>query len=183
MRIFLLLLILLPAIPLMAEVYRSVDEDGNVTFSDEPTPGAEWIEIRELPTIKTPPPRLLEEETGAAVPTSPLEYSKLEITFPVDDTSVRDNAGNVTVNVSLEPALNPDDRLVLYMDGVKAQEGASPQFSLANVDRGTHSLSVAVVDKDGKELKRSNTVSFTLLRHSVQHPQPPPQKPPPNPAP
>ena len=89
----------------------------------------------------------------------------------------------MTVNVSLEPALNPDDRLVLYMDGVKAQEGANPQFSLANVDRGAHSLSVAVVDKDGKELKRSNTVSFTLLRHSVQHSKPPPQKPPSNPAP
>jgi hypothetical protein len=181
MRNLLLLLVLLTTTPVLADVYRTVDEDGNVIFTDQPSPGAERIEIRKIPTIEAPPPRLLEEEAQAPALPEPPGYSKLEITFPVDDTSVRDNAGNVTVNVSLEPALSPNDKLVLYMDGAKAQEGASPQFSLANVDRGIHSLSVAVVDKDGSELKRSNTVSFTL--HRISKPGPQPQKPAQKPAP
>ncbi|MBM2829513.1 MAG: hypothetical protein HW411_303 [Gammaproteobacteria bacterium] len=68
----------------------------------------------------------------------------------------------MTVSIALEPALKAGDQLVLYMDGSKVSEGTGSQFNLTNLDRGTHSLSVAVVDASGKELQRSKSISFHL---------------------
>ena len=150
----------------MAEVYRSVDEDGNVIFSDQPSPGAERIEIRELPTIKAPPLKLPEEASPPLVPPGEAEYSRLEIISPVADTAIRDNAGNVTVSVSIEPELNAGHILVLYLDGIRAQQGTGMQFSLANVNRGSHSLAVAIENGEGGEVMRSSSIAFVLHRES-----------------
>jgi len=185
MRILLLLLTYFIVLPVAAEVYRTVDENGNVIFTDKPSPGAEEIKIKKIQTIEPPAevpaetsaesPAEVPAETSAESPLPPEEegittYTKLEITNPVNDTVVRDNAGNVTINVTLEPALNTDagDQLVLYMDGARASAGTVNTFNLLNVDRGTHSFSVAVVNQAGEELLRSAPVSFTLLRHSSQ---------------
>ena len=54
MRIPLLLLLLLP-FSLQADIYRSIDRDGNVTFTDEPNNKAELIELEELPTYEAAP--------------------------------------------------------------------------------------------------------------------------------
>ncbi len=181
MRILLLLLTYFIVLPVAAEVYRTVDENGNVIFTDKPSPGAVEVEIKEIKTVEPPAPETPAPETPATeMPSeeageqpSPEQsefagYTKLEITNPVNDTVVRDNAGNVTISVSLEPALNIDagDQLVLYMDGARASAGTVNTFNLLNVDRGTHSFSVAVVNEAGEELMRSAPVSFTLLRHS-----------------
>ena len=55
MRILISIICLLVAISATAEVYRSVDENGNVVFTDKPSPDAELIEVDELQTIKPPP--------------------------------------------------------------------------------------------------------------------------------
>ena len=55
MRIFTLLFCLLLAMASSAEVYRFVDENGNVVFTDKPSPDAELVNVDELQTIKPPP--------------------------------------------------------------------------------------------------------------------------------
>lgn len=162
MRILLLLICFLPMLPAVAEVYRSVNEKGEVIYTDKPSPGAEQIEVDEVQTIDAP----AEQDFEYTPPQKeqPQRYTKLEITSPANDADIRENTGNVTVNVSLEPALHAGDQLVLYMDGAKVSEGTGSQFNLTNLDRGTHSLSVAVVDASGKELKRSKSIEFHLKR-------------------
>lgn len=170
MRILLLLICFFTILPVAAEVYRSVNENGEVIYTDKPSPGAEQIEVDEVQTIDAP----AEQDFEYTPPQKeqPQAYTKLEITSPENDTSIRDNAGNVTVSIALEPALKAGDKMVLSMDGTKVSEGASNQFSLTNLDRGTHSLSVAVVNAAGKELKRSSAVLFTIQRHSNLNPAP-----------
>ena len=41
-------------VSLSAEIYRSVDENGNVVFEDTPSPNSELINVDELQTIKPP---------------------------------------------------------------------------------------------------------------------------------
>jgi cytoskeletal protein RodZ len=44
----------LPLIPALADVYRSVDPQGHVQYSDTPSPGAELIRIHNLPPTSLP---------------------------------------------------------------------------------------------------------------------------------
>lgn len=154
-----------------AAIYKSVDENGNVTFSDEPSPGAKKIEKKEIPTVpSTAPEADFGDDEGEVEEAATGRYESIAIVSPEHDTAIRENAGNLSVSVALEPALAATHEVVLFMDGQEAARSKSPVFQFSNVDRGTHTLTAAVVDSDGNVLIRSDTISFTLLRRSTQHP-------------
>lgn len=169
MRILAFLLALLLAVPALAEMYRWKDAQGNVVFGDSPPEGvsAEPVKVRpnvvETPKLPEPPPPAPAPE-GPAGPA----YQALRITEPADQSAVRENAGNVTITLGIEPDLNVrvGHKLQVLMDGAPVAEGQTLQFMLTNVDRGTHSLSARVLDAQGNELVSSPTISFTLLRYS-----------------
>ena len=166
MRILLFLITLFFLIPVSAGVYRSLDADGNVVYTDKPSPDAEKIRIDKVQTIPagpddfqyTPP----EKFAGG-------DYTKLEIVDPVSDHVFTGNTGEVTVSVTIEPELNTKngDRLILIMDGKKKADSSSTSFSFTNLDRGTYTVEVHVVNKDGKTLISSAPVLFTVKRTSV----------------
>ena len=173
MRILLILVTLFFLTPVSAGVYRSVDEDGNIVYTDKPSPDAEKIKIDKVQTIPagddnfeyTPPENLTEE--GA--------YTKLEVVNPENDHVFTGNTGDVTVSVVIEPELNTEngDRLILTMDGKKEADSTSTSFSFTNLDRGTHIVEVHVINKDGKSLMESAPVSFTMNRTSILNPNHP----------
>lgn len=153
-------------------IYKSVDEDGNVVFSDEPSPGAEEIEKKEIPTVPSTVPEVdFSTDNTATNDEKGGVYSDIQIVNPAHDTAVRENAGNINVSVALQPALMNDHEMVLFMDGTEAARSRSPVFQFSNIERGTHTLTAAVFDSTGRELARSETVTFTLHRHSAQHPK------------
>lgn len=157
-----------------AQVYRSVGKDGSVTFSDQPSDGAVKVQVKKLETIKsvdTPVPP--SSSTGQQAQQN--IYTGISITSPADDQAIRENAGNLSVSVSVTPGLKPSHKLVLYLDGKKYSTGTADSFSLHNIDRGTHQLRVAVVDNGGHQLIDSKSVTFHMLRHSVLMPKPKPK--------
>lgn len=180
MRILLLILYLFAIPVLAADVYRSVDENGNVIYTDKPTPDAEKIRIDDIQTIEGPDVKPF-KYTPAKSDTGPT-YN-IKITSPENDAAIRSNNGDISIVASVSPGLSVGQQLILYMDGSVAATGG-PKFDLTNVDRGTHTATVALQSKDGEEIQRSSPVSFTVLRASVQNkPAPPPPPPPPKPAP
>ena len=168
MRILLICITLTLLTTVSAEVYRSLDEDGNVVFTDKPTPDAEKIKIDKVQTVS--PPAV--EDFKYTPPEKPIEsvYTSLEIVSPENDQVFTGNTGDVTVSIQIQPALNIalGDRLLLSMDGNK-QEDSTTTFSFTNLDRGTHTAKVDVINKDGKSLKSSAPVSFTVIRSSVRN--------------
>ncbi|MCI0401806.1 MAG: DUF4124 domain-containing protein [Gammaproteobacteria bacterium] len=187
MRVLLLFLILALGLSLSASaaVYRWVDENGNVVYSDKPQPGAEAIEMREIQTIQAPPVAPITAKEVPPPPEFP-GYEQVAIVSPENDAAVRENAGNVTVTVALEPALQTTlgHRIALFVDGAQVSEpGTATQFSLINMDRGTHTLEAKVIDSDGKAIASSPPSEFHLLRHSILLPTPTPTPLPTAPAP
>lgn len=181
MPILLLIMYLFVMPVFAADVYRSVDENGNIIYTDKPTPDAEKIRIDEIQTIE--PPDTPEFTYTPPTPRDePSQYKVLKITSPADGDAIEDAAGNLSVSVSVEPALSPGHKIALFVDGNKTGEGGG-SFNLQNVDRGTHSLSAAILDNAGNELIRSGPVSVTLHRHSKLHPESTVGKPPPPPPP
>jgi hypothetical protein len=179
MRILLLFITLFFLTPVSAGVYRSLDADGNVVYTDKPSPDAEEIKIDKVQTIPAGADNF--EYTPPEKPAVG-DYTKLEIINPENDHVFTGNTGDVTVSVVIEPELNTEngDRLILTMDGKKAADSSSTSFSLTNLDRGTHTIEVYVVNKGGKSLMESTPVSFTMKRTSILNTNRPAPRPPAN---
>lgn len=169
-------LLWLTLVPAQAEVYRWVDEDGSVHFTDDPPPDrkAEPVDLPPLPETEIAQPRRPladEEEEGASEEETEPAYEQFAITQPKDDTSVRANDGDIVVVLALAPGLNTaaGHEVVLLMDGEPVAQGPQTNFALSNVDRGTHRLR-AEVQANGETLIATDPVTFTLHRHSILNP-------------
>lgn len=150
-----------------AEVYRWVDKSGTVIYSDQPHPDAELIEV-ESSTIYSPV--AIPEEIQSTVEEIEVPNYQISIVSPENDVSIRDNAGTVTISVNVIPELDAErsDQLVIKLDGQTVGEPQfSTSFTLTNIERGTHTTQVAIVDKSNKTLTSSKTITFHLQRHSV----------------
>lgn len=169
LRILIIVVILIPLNAAAEQVYRSVDPDGNVIFSDVETPGSEAIEVKEVPTVTLPrTPEFSYEEPQQENP----PYRKIAIVSPQNDESIRENAGNITITASTEPGIWGGHILEITLDGKVVSSGTSTSIDLENVDRGTHVTQATVKDRKGKIQGSSEPVTFHLLRVSIQHPKP-----------
>jgi len=159
---------------LSAAVYKSVDAEGNVVYTDEPVGNGKPLDLPPLSTI--PPPKYILSKPPAESGDSGTGYTKISIVAPTEDETLRDNTGAVPVSAGLEPALNvaAGHRFQYYLDGqTQGEPTASNQIVIANVDRGAHNVAVAVVDGEGKEVTRSSPVKFHLHRQSINFPRGP----------
>lgn len=158
-----------------AGVYRWVDENGQIHFSDKAQAGAEQIKLKET-SIYTPP---AESNSGAAdqteqakgtvdantAPNAVVDYEVISVVSPENNQVVRSTEGTVDISVELRPGLQQGHKIRVYLNGNKAaQDLETTQITLQNMDRGTHSLEVSVIDEKNNELKRSSAVSFHMLR-------------------
>lgn len=155
-------------------VYRSVDAEGRVVFSDKGSSGAKKIKVRD--PITFPPgaftkpssslPRGVEPETDDVKH----EYDTLVITQPLDDATIRSNSGNLTVEADLSPSLFPNHRLQLVMDQQVHATNRGAAFQLINLDRGVHELRLQIVDANSDAvIKANDPVHISILRPSILH--------------
>jgi len=173
MRLISLLFTLLLALPGQAAMYKWVDEQGNISFSDRPQPGAEQLEEVRVQTYKAPslPATLRSGDQEKAETEAPAGYDKFRIVNPEPEEAIRDNGGTVVVQLNIVPGLQAEagHRITVTLDGKAVIEGQSTtQYRLTNVERGTHTVQATVSDESGV-VASSQSVTFHLLRHSVQH--------------
>ena len=146
-------------------VYKTVDENGNIIFTDKPSKDAEEIKLQELQTIKNPNPAKYTHKPKQDNKDKGKLYKTFLVSNPADGAGLRSNSGNVTVSVSLEPPLRPSHQIIISMDGKEVSSGSVSSVSLQNVERGTHNIAASVVDGNGKQMI-STSSSFSLLRAS-----------------
>ncbi len=152
------------------EIYKKVDKEGNITFSDQPQKEAEKIEVEPVNILERQPltPVITPVEEVA------FEYSSIAITSPENDETLR-NTGDITVSGTLSPSLRGDHRIEFLDNGVALQPASkSLGISLQNLDRGTHSFVMQVIDDDGKVLISSQPVNLHVHRNFIPPPPPPP---------
>jgi hypothetical protein len=151
-----------------AGVYKRVNPDGSVEFTDVPEEiGEKPIEVAPSSSY-SPPPQPKTTTLPPAVNEAEFRYESVSITSPANDSTIRDNAGNISISVDSKPGLMKDHHYLLKMDGKPAGEGSSKTFSLNNIDRGSHSFIIQILDKDKKVLIESNAVVVHLHRASVK---------------
>jgi hypothetical protein len=148
-------------------VYRVIQPDGTVEFTDSPPPGEAAKQI-EVPPLNTSAP-LAPPPAGAPASTAnaPQGYSEFRITRPGDGEAIRDNAGNVNIDLSLAPTLRSGDKIEVQLDGRPVGGGNRTAITLSGMERGTHSVQALVKNSTGQVVARSNSVTFTLQRRSA----------------
>ncbi|WP_349747261.1 DUF4124 domain-containing protein [Pseudomonas frederiksbergensis] len=165
-----LLIACLVSLPAMAEVFTYIDAQGNRVFTDQP--GARNAKRVPLATSN----RMSANPSGAAPmtaaktnPTKPLfHYDMLRVLVPEPDATIRSSAGELIVSVTSEPGLQRGHRYRLLLDGQPtAEPGPSPVFALSNIDRGSHNLSVEILDEQGHTVERTANQPFHMLRISL----------------
>ncbi len=154
-----------------APLYRSVDADGNVIFTDvPPSQDAQPLElppVNVMEPVKVPPPAPPTRAPAAAA----IAYS-LAIVQPLPDTTIRDNRGALTVVVALQPGLQAGHQLTISVDGRPLARGADTRVTLSGIERGSHRLTASVTDQGGNPVITSAPVTVHVKRTSTLHPRP-----------
>jgi|SRR5215469_1166960 len=158
-RFFLFFLAFLVAGTVLGDaLYKWVDEQGNVHYSDKPMPGATKMKTPHAQTFKAPTSNLPTPQPNNSNPPTP-SYTKLAITEPADHATFW-NVHSITVSVDLEPGLQSGDTLTLSVDG-QSKTGNDSSATFDNLDRGEHSVT-ASVSNNGTTVIAATPVTFYI---------------------
>ncbi|CAM3432396.1 DUF4124 domain-containing protein [Parendozoicomonas haliclonae] len=154
------------SVPVQAEIYRTVDAEGNVIFTDQkPKSGpSETVEVGPVLTVpstkvKPLPPKPKQEQQAN-------RYKSLNIVSPENEQSFQ-NPERITITAQARPSARSGDRFRLIWDGSSLLESDSPNFTVEMPDRGAHSIQIEIMDKNGKTLISSQPRTIYVHRASV----------------
>jgi hypothetical protein len=154
-----------------ATVYKWVDEQGVIHFSDQPHPQAQEVEVKDAQTYQSSTPTSSPAPTSSSNKPAPRQYTLCELYRPESD-EVFLNTTTLTAKLRLQPQLANGDRIYLALDGRRLTDlpTNSSEFILNEVERGTHSLFAVVLDSGGNALCTTPSVTFHVRQPSVQAP-------------
>lgn len=190
MRIALILLGL--AVTLVAqsqEIYRWVDKNGVVHYSDQPdSPNAVLINVIEPNAYEAQDsaPGTDRGSGGAGErEDETASYASLSIVSPTPDQVFFGADAVVNVVADLQGELQPDHSVVFFLNGNRnPADGLSADFS--GLARGTYLLRASILDGEGRPVITSQQTTFHVRQPSVNSPQSPtapPRPTPPKPVP
>ena len=160
---------LISAVP-AAVIYKWIDADGVVHFSDQPVPGAEKITTSGGSTrgiLSQPMPG------GGAPPekAKPRSVQHASISSPAPDQTFT-GGEQVSASLSVDPALTPSQTVSWTLNGEQVgQNSNATQLTLPDLPRGTYTLAATVSDSVSGESISADPVSFNVVRPSVLSPQ------------
>ncbi len=166
MKKIMLISLALFSLSVSAEIYETVGENGERLYSDRATKDSKPVEIEGTSSYK--PPKYRRSTPSRQEEAQPFSYKSIAITQPLNDATLFDSDGAITVVIKPTPALRNGDRVQLFIDGVATGEPLQATgFSLAMEARGAHKLVAEVQTSKGKVVGRSKAVSFYYRKHSV----------------
>ncbi|GEM_PF-1885133 len=148
-----------------APIYRAVNDDGSVTFSDqEPLDGyADEVELGKTiihPAVTVPANPLITASEAENLSSS----KKVRIHAPADESVVHGTDNRLTVSVSVSPAIGEREQLQLLHNGsAYGPPQSSGQWNLARINPGTQKFSVRFQDSSGQRISESDTITIYFI--------------------
>ena len=160
------ILLVLAAMSQAAEVYKIVDADGNITYTDQPgASAAERLNLRRINQAAAPAARV-EDGPTANAEADLVGYSSARISSPVHQAVILHNQANIIVQLALEPQLQPGHLVRFSVNGVaQGLPVRATAYQLDNIERGSHSIGAAVVDGKNRVLIAAKPVIVHVKRH------------------
>jgi hypothetical protein len=179
---FLLIAFVLPATA--AEVWRWKDANGVVHYADQPVAGAERMILGAATGPASGPvaaQRAVMGQGPQASAATPVSYSSCIVVAPASD-EVFNMVNTVSATLQTTPSVQAGHRVQVMYDGRIHAEWPERalSYTLLNVYRGSHTLSVQVLDADGKVVCAGPATTFHVRQASIYSPA---RQPAPRPAP
>jgi uncharacterized protein DUF4124 len=166
-----------------APAWTWVDSNGTVHFSDKPQPGATQIELQGVQGFgsqrqgTTRPPAAgattaaRSQSQSQPAPANQAAYRAVTIVSPLEQQTLWNLGGNLSVQLAVDPGLRPGHRVDIVLDGQRRNlNTTSSAITVPEVFRGTHTLEAVVLDTAGAEVSRSGPTTFMVQQTSIQNP-------------
>ena len=164
--------------PLTAQVYKSVDEDGNVTYTDQaPKEGAKPVKLRPISVIEAPTYQVkpkpseasAEGEDGKEMSLKYLRknYKDFAIVAPQADESVWNPQDFITVAWNVRYQLQPGMQATIYVDGKQQATTTEQIISVTGLERGEHTVTAELKDAQNRRVATADSVTFFIRRPNI----------------
>jgi len=162
-----------------AQIYKVVDAEGNITFTDQaPADGSPPMKLPELSIITTDMPEETPATAGdaeAAETTAPVEltprelrrmYRDFHITRPLQEETFWGTANTVVVQWGSSTALQAGMQVRVFINGT-AQAVTQEGMLALTLDRGAHTVYAELLDARGKVLITAPKITFFIKQQSI----------------
>jgi hypothetical protein len=164
----------------VAEIYKIVNPDGTVTFTDQrPGPGAQPVELPPLSVVETDIDTSIVTERAEATAQEPSlrdlrrEYRDFRITQPQNEETFWGTGNSVTIGWGASKAIPATMSVALYVDGTKQAVESSGSVTMT-LDRGEHQTWAELRDANGRLVTKTETVTFFVQQYSQNFNRPRP---------
>ncbi|WP_191621311.1 DUF4124 domain-containing protein [Marinihelvus fidelis] len=178
--------ITMAASPVMADVYKTVDADGNVTYTDQPPgPGAEPMKLRELSVVERPEYKATkteaekaavaeQAESGEENPREVLrrmqaEYRDFRLVSPTPEQSYWGTANTATVAWDTSMGLQQGMKVRIYIDEQVVTTTSQSLYSTPRLDRGEHTVRAELLDAMDQIVALAGPVTFFIHQQNVNN--------------
>ncbi len=152
-----------------SEVYKWIDDEGKVHYTNKPHKKATKVELSPFTVYgkkikKEEKKGVLNQNQDNNKNTS--EYSVIEIIEPKEDAVLRSDTGEIKVQIKLTPTLGEGHKRHLILDNTVPPEIIMPANSaiLNGIERGRHQFVLEIKNTDGKVVAKSKPRHFTLRK-------------------
>lgn len=142
------------------KVYKSIGPNGQVIYSDKPSPGSEEITVPltgGYKPVQTPgftpyqPPRSHPNKQST---------NQISITDPADQATIRSAEGVLSVSVNIAQRMQQHQTLVYQVDGKTLYTGTATSRTFNNIFRGTHVVTVMLTNADGSTVSSASATVY-----------------------
>jgi len=164
-------------------IYKWVDENGVIHYSDQPHENAQKLQVAGVQTYSS---------SAAAVPApaasedtaKPPPYRGCVIAQPLDQQNLP-NAESVYIRVQSDPLPRPGDHVFITMDG-QGLNGGQPtalSYNVSPIERGAHTVQAQIRGPGGDVLCQTPSMTFYVQQPNLYSPANSGTVPSPNPRP
>jgi hypothetical protein len=164
------------------EVYKIVDKDGNVTFTDQrPSSDAQPMVLPELSVIETDIPVTkaasagTDAESAEPAPLTPRElrrkYRDFSITSPLQEETFWGTENSVVVSWGSSEPIDENMSVLLFVNGESRSVEGSGSVTLT-LDRGEHQVFAELRDERNRRLVVTDKVTFFVKQASALNRRP-----------
>jgi len=156
-----------------AEVYKIVDEDGNVTYTDKPPEdGSQPIKLKpisviEAPTYEQPAKAATSGAEGDADKPASIRYLRknyadFAIVAPQQDETIWNPEAPITVAWNTRYQLQEGMQVTIYVDGQQHSRTTEQIVAIADLDRGEHTIEAQLIDSGNRRVATAEPVVFFI---------------------
>lgn len=164
--VLVLLLTALPAVsPMAKEVYKTVDENGNVTFTDSPPKDrpSEKVILKETNTQPAVEPQSRRSVRGSE--SEEKEPYNPRIVSPANEYQMGPAQSTLAISVETSRPLEKGHYFQLVVSGIPhGGPTQSSNLTLTDVRRGRKQVVVSIVDAEGSLIATSQPVTVYVIR-------------------